>query len=246
MGAPSNIHRLPILGGTELLHPKKKVTKRQMKEDALISTYVKATKWYEDHKRQVSMGLTALIVVVIAALIYANNQASNNEKAMTELGKVFGYFDAGQYQVALEGIPERNIPGLKSIVENYGGSRSGELARFYLATVYYTLGRYDEALEQFDAFDPPKGVLEVSRLSGIAACYEAKGQYDRAAEYFERAAVRYPQDLSAAENLSHAGRNHGFAGNRNKAVELFKKLKKDYPTSVQARDADRYIAQFSV
>lgn len=229
-----------------MLNPKKKITKRELKEDALISTYAKTMTFYERNKRYISIGLTSLVAVIILIVVLVNNRNANNEKAAAELGKVLPIFDGNQFQQAVDGVPERNITGLKSIVDNYGNSTAGESARFYLANAYYNLGRYDDALAQFDDYSPNDDVLAVSRLAGIASCYEGKGQPAEAGSNFEKAATKYADDIAAAENLAHAARNYTQAGNKERALELYKKIKKDYPKSAAARDVDKFIAQLSV
>jgi TolA-binding protein len=77
------------------------------------------------------------------------------------------------------------------------------------------------------------------------ACYEAKGDHAKAASVYEKAAFRSTKDVNAPENMFHAAQNYMLAGNKEKAVELFKKVKKDYPTSVVSRDIDRWIAEAS-
>jgi tetratricopeptide (TPR) repeat protein len=229
-----------------MLQAKRKITKRELKQDALITTYMKATAFYEQHKKNISIGLTAAVVLIIAVVVYVNNRNANNEKATTDLGKVYQYYDNGQYQLAIDGVPEKNIAGLKSIAENYGGTPSGEMARFYLASAYFQLGKHDDALREFEDLSPKGELLTISRLAGIAGCYEAKKEWKDAAEYFEKAATKDAKDISAAENLSYAARNYALAGDKEKALSLYKKLKKNYPTTTFARDADRYIAQLSV
>ena len=229
-----------------MLRPKKKISRRDLKEDALVSTYVKLTSFYETNKRAISIGVTAVVVAVFAVVIFMKNRSDNNEKAITALGAIFESFDAGEFQKSVDGIPERNIQGLKSIVDNYGGSATGDLARFYLANAYAQLGRYDEALKEFEDYSPSGELLSVSRLSGIGSCYEAKRLLKEAAASFEKAGTQYPKDVSAAENLNNAARDYGQAGEKEKAIDLYKRIKKNYPTTAFARDADRYIAQLSV
>ncbi|HEX7573325.1 MAG TPA: tetratricopeptide repeat protein [Bacteroidota bacterium] len=229
-----------------MLRPKKNISKRDLKEDVLVSTYVKLTSFYDTNKRAISIGVTAVVVSVFAVVIFLKNRSENNEKAITALGAIFETYDAGQFQKSVDGIPEKNIQGLKSIVDNYGGSATGDLARFYLANAYSQLGRYDEALKEFEDYSPSGELLSVSRLSGIGSCYEAKSMFKEAAASFEKAATQYPKDVSAAENLNNAARDYGQSGDREKAIELYKRIKKNYPTTAFARDADRYIAQLSV
>jgi len=216
-----------------MLRPKKKISRRELKEDALITWYVRLRTLYDTNRRAVSIAITALVVAVGALLLYMKTRADNNENAITALGSIFEMYDAGQYQTAIDGVPERNLKGLKSIVDNYGNSATGDLARFYLANAYYQLGRYDEALKAYDD-------------SGLGACEEAKGEYGKAAAQFEKAATQYPSDASAAEYLNDAARDYAQAGEKEKAIDLYRRIKKNYPTSAFARDADRFITQLSV
>ena len=135
--------------------------------------------------------------------------------------------------------------GLKTIVDNYGSTESGEIARFYLANAYYNVSRYDDALRQFESFSSGNKLLEASAQAGAAACHEAKGEFEKAAEGYEKAAGTVSSPLSTPENLNSAARCYGKAGQKDKAIVLLKRLKLDYPSSQYARDADRYLSEFS-
>ncbi len=229
-----------------MLRPTKKISKRELKQDALVTTYVKATTFYEQNKRSISIGITVLVVAVIAVVVFVRNRNENNERAMTQLSEIHQYYDNGQYQTAIDGMPERNIAGLKSIVDNYGNTAAGDLARFYLADAEFQLGKYDDALRDFQEFGSSYSLLAESRLTGIGGCYEAKGMYREAAESYEKAAAENPKGVNAAQDLNNAARNYAQAGEREKAIDLYKRLKKNYPTTTFARDADLFIARLSV
>ena len=229
-----------------MLRPKKKISKRELKKDTLITSYMKASSFYEEHKRQISIGITAVVAVVIALTIYFKNQSDNDEIAATKLAAIRTFYDNAQFQQAVEGVPERNIEGLKAIVENLGGTRTGDLARFYLADAYFQLGKYAEAKEAFEDCDPPEALLEASRLAGIAACHEALGNHNDAGVYFERAAAKDPTDGTIAEHLNNAARNFAQAGEKERALDILKRLKKNYPTTTYGREAERFISQLSL
>ncbi len=229
-----------------MLRAQKKISKRELKEDTLITAYVKATQFYDTNRKNVNLALTGLVVLVLGLVLWSNNRAQNNMSAETQFGEVFGLYDQGQYQMAADGVPERNIPGLKSIVENYGNSDAGQIARLYLANCYYQLGKYDEALQAFDEFSPATPLLAVSRYSGIASCYAARHEYAKAGEYFEKAATKYPDDVNCAENMNSAAYNYALAGEKEKAIGLYTKLKKEYASTSFGRDAERYITQLSL
>ena len=228
-----------------MLKAQKKLSKRELKQDALITSLANATDFYEKNKQTIGYTLLAIVVMVAGTWWYFSRQATNNETASAKLGSVFSYVDNNQYQLAIDGVPERKITGLKSIVEEYGGTNAGNIARFYLANAYFQLNKYDEALTHFEEFSPSESYLAVSRLTGIAGCYEAKGEYEEAAEHYEKASVGYPKDVDAAANMNSAANNFLLAGKKERALDLFKKLKKEYPTTQFAREADRYIVQLS-
>ncbi|MCI0706137.1 MAG: tetratricopeptide repeat protein [Ignavibacteriae bacterium] len=226
-----------------MLRPKKKISKREIKEDKLVSSYFEATSWYEQNKKLVSTVITGVIILVVIAVVVRNNIVSNNEQAQVELAKVMPYFDRGNYEGAMNGIPQENIRGLTAIVNDYGSTGAGEYAKFYLAGACYATQRYDNALEFYLDVDVDDELIQSSALAGAAACYEVKGDRSNAAQYFERAAQFGKSNPLAPEHLHHAAMNYAAAGNKEKAIALLQKVKKDYPTSQLARDIERYIAQ---
>ncbi len=228
-----------------MLRAQKKISKRVIKEDTLVTTYFKAQTWYDENKKRISTIGGLVIVVVLALWFYSNNVHANNDRATTDLAKVFTFYDNGQYQIAILGVPEKNIAGLQTIVDNYGGTTAGNLAKFYLANAYYNTQNFDKALDYFKDYSGGNALLETSALAGIGACYEARADYKKAAENYEKAALKNGDDPNAAENLVYAARNYGKSGDKDHAVELLKRVKKDYPASTAARDADRYIAEVS-
>jgi tetratricopeptide (TPR) repeat protein len=228
-----------------MLKPKKKISKKEIKEDRLVTSYFEATTWYQTNKKIVNGVLTGIVILAIVIVAYMNNVSSNNLKATTELGKVLMYYDQGKYDLAINGNLQDNIRGLQSIVDEYGSTKAGELAGFYLANSYFSLGDYDKALKYYDKVDVKDDMIIASALAGAGACYEAKGDNANAASLYEKAAFRSTKDVNVPENMFHAAQNYMLAGNKEKAIELFKKVKKDYPTSAVSRDIDRWIAEAS-
>jgi len=228
-----------------MLKPKKKISKKEIKEDKLVTTYYEATTWYESNKKLVNGIVTGVIVLAIAAFAYSNNVSSNNRKANTELGKILRYYDQGQYDVAINGNLQEGARGLQAIVDDYGSTKAGELARFYLANAYYGQRDYDKAMQNFLDVSFSDDLISSSALAGAGACYEAKGDHEKAASYYEKAALKHGKAVTAAENLFRAAQNYAAVGNKEKALDLYKKVKKEFPTSSYARDIDRWIAAAS-
>ncbi|MBI5019852.1 MAG: tetratricopeptide repeat protein [Ignavibacteriales bacterium] len=233
-----------------MLKPKKKLTKTEIKQDTLLTSYAKLTSYYDTYKKYINYGITGLIAVIIIIVVYVNNKKANDEKAATELGKIFSIYDRGttdprQYQIAIDGQPERGLTGLKTIVDNYGSTTSGEIARFYLAQAYLNLDKVDEALKNFNSFSSDNEILSASAEAGVAACYERKNEFDEAASYYEKAAKIASDQNTTPEYLNSAALCYGKIGNKEKAITILKRIKKEFPKSQVAREVDRYISQFS-
>lgn len=225
-----------------MLKKQKALAKKQfIHQDDLLTTYENAILWYTNNKKLLTNVGIALAVLIAGGWFYFNNQRQGNEKAALDFAKVFTYYDNGQYQLAINGVPERNVRGLQAIVNDYGSTEYGNLARFYLGNSHYNLGEYDKALADYEDASLPSTLLESSRIAGIAACYEVKGNFADAAKYFERAGKSSTLDPNTPDYLSNAARNYAKSGNKEQAIELYKYIKKEFSSSAAARDAERYI-----
>jgi tetratricopeptide (TPR) repeat protein len=234
-----------------VLNPKKKIVKKELKQDTLMTTVAMTEGFYYEHRKQINYALTGLVIVAIAIVIFVNNRRSNNEKAGVELARVMAMMDASPadpatLNAAIEGVPEQGVMGLRAIVDNYGGTDGGELARFYLAGAYYRLGEFGKALAEYEEFSGVDRSLDAGARAGEAASLEGLGRYAEAAELFEKAASLDPAGVSTAEHLFSAARCYGLAGKKEDANRLIKKLKEDFPKSASAREADRVISRFSL
>jgi tetratricopeptide (TPR) repeat protein len=224
-----------------MLKPKKRITKKEIKEDRLVTTYFEAQSWFEQNRKRVSSIFFGVLLAGIAAWFYFNNVAGQNRSATADLGKIIRYYDDGRYQLAISGSPQQNLRGLQQIVDEFGGTEAGERATFYLANSYFGLGNYEKALQYYQETSLKDNSLMAAVTAGIGACYEAKGNHQEAAGYFEKAASDDALAYHSAENLYRAGRNYLLAGNPERAGEILRKLKTSYPSSAYAREADRLL-----
>ena len=228
-----------------MLAKKKKLSKKQIKEDKLITTYYKVIKFYEEYQSKIMIGIGAAAVVVIAIVFFNNKAIEDNKNAAVELSRVMQKFNEGSYQEAIDGVPGTNIIGFKRIVSAYGGTDQGEIAKLFLANSYSYLGNHDEALKYYEDYSGSNLIYKASALAGEASCYGAKGEYEKAAELFGEAASVYENETQNAEYLLNSGISYLKAGNNRKAKVAFEKVKNEYSTSASARQVDRFMARIN-
>ncbi len=211
------------------------------KSDFFTEFFFQATDFFEKNRMAVLSVLGAILLAIVGAFFWNREQASKNQEATAKLEVVIKRYEAGNYIGAIEG--DSIAIGLKEIAKVYSGTPSGEQAKLYLANAYFQLRNYDEAQKAFESVSGASPLVKGSMLAGEAACYEQKKEYKKAAQHFRRAADAVRNDAIASIYLENAGRNFELAGEKRDALAVYEKLKKDYPQSNAARDAEQIMAR---
>jgi tetratricopeptide (TPR) repeat protein len=226
-----------------MLKQKKKLSKKEIKEDKLINFYKSSVNFFEKYKNKVFTYGGVLVVVIAAIYFYLNQKSENNEKASLELSRVMPIYSQGSYLEAIEGKQGTNIIGLKRIVEEYGGTENGETAKIYLANSYAFLGNYDEAFKYYKDYSGSIDYFEAASLAGQAGYYAMKGDFEEAANLYLKASKISQVNSQNPDYMLNAGIYFLKAGEKDEAKMLFNKIKEDYSTSLANREVDKYLAQ---
>ena len=226
-----------------MLTKKKKLSRKEIKEDKLVTTYYKAYGFFEENRSRVLMGGGILAVIIALVYFYINNRLEDNRIAGTQLARIMQIYDQGSYLEAIEGRAGTNVVGLKKIVEDYGGSENGEFAKIYLANSYSFLGRNEEALQYYEDYSGGNKVFKATALAGQAGIYESKNDFEKAADLYLKASRVSSDNVLNPEYMLKAGINFMHAGNNEEAKDLFEEIKQDYNTSTAFREVDKYLAQ---
>ncbi len=224
-----------------MLTKKKKLSKREIKEDKLVTTYYKVYNYFMENKNRLGMYAGGLAIAVLAIYFYLSNKASNNEIAGTQLGRVLAIYDAGSYLEAIEGRQGTNIVGLKKIVSDYGSTNNGEIAKIYLANAYQMLGKVEEAFDLYKDYGGSNEIFKATALAGEAGYYAYKKDFEKAADLYLRASRVSKANVLNPDYMLKAAVNYIEAGNKEEAKDLLETIRKDYQTSTAFRDVDRYL-----
>ncbi len=232
-----------------MLQKKKKLSRKEIKEDKLVSIFYKSQSYFEENKNRLMTFGLVLAAVIIGVYFYLNQKKEENMKAGTELAKVMKIYDSGSYLEAIEGVQggdnNKNVKGLKQIVEEFGSTENGETAKIYLANAYSYLGKYDEAFKYYEDYGGGLDYMKAASLSGKAGYYASKGEYAKAADLYKEAASISPANGENQDYLLNSGINYFKAGNKDQAKLVLNKLKDDFQPSATTREADKYITQLN-
>ena len=194
--------------------------------------------------------LTALGVVIIVVGGFFGYKylvaVPRMEKASAMMFAAEQQFAQDSFKLALNG--DGNFAGFLQVIEKYGSTGTGNVARHYAGICYLRLGQYQEALDYLTQYkgstdDVPSALLAAQNYGLRGDVYVQMGDYAEAAKSYEKAVATSIDPLTAPYYLKKAGEVYEKLGDNAKALAAYEAVEVDYPTSMEARDIQKYIGR---
>lgn len=151
-------------------------------------TLTASEQFLEKNQKTILYGLLAVIIIVGAYFAYLYlHQTPRNQKAQAALFKGERYFQNGQDSLALFGNGNDYI-GFESVIKQYGGTKSANLAKAYAGISYSRLGNNDKALEYLKKFKANDYLVSPAIVGAIGDVYMNMGNTNEAISFFTKAA----------------------------------------------------------
>lgn len=198
---------------------------------------VDAKNWVEKNLMLIVAVIAGVAVLIGGYAWYSKYSAENEELASLALSRVKSYYEAGDYQKALNGDPSKTVRGeqvigLQAIVDEYGGTNASKVASLYAGNALLALNKASEAESYFDkASGSSSEIVAVGGKSGVAACKEQAGDYQSAAGIYEGMISQAEKTGSKDRTLLMAGLSYEKAGNKEKAEKMYRDLLAEFENS---------------
>jgi tetratricopeptide (TPR) repeat protein len=135
-------------------------------------------------------------------------------------------------------------PGSLKIIKNYGGTSAANLSQYYTGACYLHLKQYDKAIKYLKDFSTDATQIKSRAYGMIGDAYSELNKSGDALDYYRKAAeVNKKDDYTSSEFLFRAALYAESLGKTKDAIEMYKKIKTDYPLTEKAADVDRYLAR---
>ncbi len=217
----------------------KRLSKEQLETDPLLTSYYLTTSFLKRNKTAVIAASLVFLLVVGGGIFYFFYSQAQEAEAQELLVHAEQSFQRGDFETALWGDDERLRVGLIDIINNFGRTSAGNIARYYAAVAEAELGNYDEALRYIERFDPPRGILGVGPISFHAVVLSNVGEYSKAADVFEKAAEWDINEATTPQNLFNAAQAAMEADEIARASRLVSRILDEYEDSQVADSARR-------
>ncbi len=223
--------------------------------NTLDETASRSEKWVEKNQKIIFGGLIAIAVVILGYLAYNSYVVEPKEiEAADELAYPKRYFEQAQnttvavdslYNLSLNGADGKY--GLIDIVDNYGSTKAGNLAKYMSGIAYLKTGDYENAIKYLNDFSSDDEILGALALGNIGDAFTEINQPKDALKYYVDAANYKDNNFTSPLFLFKAGNTAMALEKFDKAEDYFTKIKNDYSKSDEARNINIYIqrAQFA-
>lgn len=221
--------------------------KKQHEEGVLESAEVlaeqltRSERFLEENKTLV-FSLAGFIAIVLAGYFgYKYYMESQNSLAQDEMFQAVYYFEQDSLDLALDG--DGNYYGFLDIIDNYGSTDAGNLANFYVGSIYMKKGTYTSAIPFLEDFSSNDFVIQARAYSLLGDAYMQQGAFNEAVGYYTKAADYKPNKYFTPIYLLKAGLAYEKLEEYSSAAKQYEKIVKEYADSSEADKAKKYKAK---
>ncbi|HXR85002.1 MAG TPA: tetratricopeptide repeat protein [Hanamia sp.] len=219
-----------------------------------VDVLQKARGFWDQYSKMITYIASAIIVLIAAWLIYKYMfkvpEQEKADKVVFVTQKYFTEFttatDSAKLLLATKVLNGDGInPGALRIINQYSGTPAANLCEYYAGACYLQLGQYEKSIKYLKDFDANGATQIQSRALGmIGDAYAEMNKNDDALNYYKKAATVNEKDgFTSSEYLFRAALFAQTIGKTKDAIDLFKKIKTDYPLTEKAANVDRYLAK---
>lgn len=216
-----------------MLRPRKKISKHEIREDGLVTVYVKVQKLYQRYARQTHIGLIAILAVAFISIMMVRSKAKAEQSAAGQMGVA--------EQVYLTGDWDRAITAMTQIMNTYTGTPSAGKAVYLLGNIYLQQGDNENAERYFRLYIQDYGhmsLYKASSMAGIGAAFENRNQYEEAAVWYQKAAEESRESFYSPFYWKDAGRCFAKAGKAEEGRAAYRQIIENYPESQVTQEAE--------
>jgi len=203
----------------------------------------KVQQFWNRNSKYIVYGFAALVLLIGGYFIYQNYfKGPEEQKASEAMWRAEEFYRTDSIRLALNGTGANQ--GFLKIISKYGGTKAGNLARFYAGSCYMKLGDFNNAIKQLKEFSTDDELLKVRTAGLLGDAYAETGKKNEAAENYKKAGTLFQEDnINSPEYLFRAGLLYETMGKNKEAIEMYSAIKEKYSTSQRGAEIDKYLAR---
>ena len=215
----------------------KKETEKPILADEVLG---KSEAFVIKHKNTFVGAIVAIVVIVCGYLAYNTFIAEPKEaEAAKAIFKAEQYFVNGDFETALNG--DGINAGLLQVIEENGGTDAANMAYAYAGLCYAQQQNYDEAINYLEKYNGSDKLVSPMVKRALGNCYAHQDNINKAIKLLLEAADEADNVAVSPKCLFDVAAMYEKQGNADKAIELYNRIKNEYPQAPEAVNIDRFI-----
>ncbi len=201
---------------------------------------------FEANKKYVYIALAAIVLIIGGFWWFRKSNAEQNMKANNEIWKPEFDFAKDSFNLAINGgINPQGYPtpGFANIANKYSGTDAGQIAQYSVGVGHLNMGNFDAAIEALEDVSFDDEILGAVAKGALGDAYYEKGLIDKAISSYKAAIDHSKNEFTAPIYLKKLASAQEDAGDTQDAVESYKRIKNDFPTSNEANGIEKNIAR---
>ncbi len=224
---------------------KKKNTGTKEPIEGVENLLGKTERYIEENQKSLTIIVVAIMVVVLGYLGYRNLYVAPMEaEARGQIYVAERYFERDSFHLALYG--DGNYLGFIDIIDEYGVTKTANLANYYAGISYLRLGEFENAIDHLTRFDSRDRLASSIAFGAIGDAYVELGELEKGVSYYTRAARRRSDEFTSPLYWMKAGNVYETLGKYSRALEAYEQIRENYPESTEGRQVEKYIARIEM
>lgn len=211
-------------------------------EQVSSSSHRNAPFW-EVYSKQLMYAAGAILLAVAGWWAYKEMIVKpKQEEAVAAMWQAEAQFGRDSFQLALN-EPGGGYDGFLTLADKFSGTPAGNMAHYYAGVCYMQMGDFDNAIAQMDKFSAVGDLLPAMKYGIMGDAYSEKQEFDKALDYYEKAADNAENELLAMYYLKKLGMLNENQGHTEAAIKAYERIRRDHPNPQAGdwRDVEKYI-----
>ena len=198
------------------------------------------------NQKSLTYALVAAIVLIGGFFGYTElYQKPREAKAADAMFMAEKYFANDSSNFVLNG--DGQSKGVLYIIKEFSGTKAANLAKYYAGVSYFRMNDFNKSIEYLKDFSTDAKQIQAVAYGTLGDAYASLNKVDEAVSHYKKAGEYFPEDEAiSSEYLFRAAAYLELNNKTDEAIELYTKIKNEYPKSEKGFMADKYINRLKI